>query len=290
MAVTEEYIKALQEQKKLIAELGSSGQGLPGLNPDEIAKRLADLDENLSKTIEYYNSQAEAEADKEEKEAEAKGIKETDEQKAARRKAKRDEAQKKIKEVTDRFVETQKDFVNEQVSIIQVNYNVIEKEVGDLPKTITLATTTSVQPAALGAAAPNPLFNLGVLFQILSSIKRSLGNIKTAFLNMLIAADKIKFVLPPSVTNLLQKILAIEKSIGGSLPNTSDIDQPPPAAPAGTEITVKTGEYRALSGPGALAVVTADNLVQARKGQTGQIVDYIKDTNGTVTSVKIRLS
>ena len=107
---------------------------------------------------------------------------------------------------------------------------------------------------------------------------------------MLIAADKIKFVLPPSVTNLLQKILAIEKSIGGSLPNTSDIDQPPPAAPAGTEITVKTGEYRALSGPGALAVVTADNLVQARKGQTGQIVDYIKDTNGTVTAVKIRLS
>lgn len=231
MAITEEYIKALNEQKKLISELGSSGQGLPGLNPDAIAKRLADIDENLAKTVDYYNSLAEAEADKEEKEAEAKGIKETEEQKKARREAKRREAQEKIKDVTDRFVETQKDFVNEQISIIQVNYNTIEKEVGDLPQTVSLAITTSLQPAAIGPAVPNPIFNLGVLFQVLSSIKRSLGNIKTAFLNMLIAADKIKFVLPTQVTGLLQKILAIEESIGKSLPNTSDINPPPQTTP-----------------------------------------------------------
>lgn len=288
MALLAEYIKALEEQKKLIRELGDSGPSLPGLNVEEIAKRLAELDENLSKTVDYYNAKADADAKKEEDEAAQSGVEETEEQKQERRRKKREEAQKKIKETTDKFIETQRDFIQEQISIIKVNWGVIKEESADIPKTITLASTTSLQPAALGAAAPNPIFNLGLLYQVLKSIARSVNNIKTAFLNMLIAADKIKFALPPEVTKTLNTILAIQKSLGGSIPKTSDVDQPPPNTPEGTEIQLKTNEFRNLTGPGGNIVVTADNLVQARKGQTGQVVEYIRE-NGVVVAARIKI-
>jgi len=228
MALLAEYIKSLQEQKKLISELGDSGPSLPGLNVDAITQRLADLDENLSKTVDYYNSLAEQESDKEEAEAEKNGIKETEEQKKARRQKKREEASNKIRETKNRFIETQKDFVQEQITIIKVNWGTISSETSDLPQTITLATATSLQPAAVGAAVPNPIFNLGVYYQVLKAIGRSLNVIKTAFLNMLIAADKIKFALPKEVTGTLNTILDLQNSVLGSLPKTEEVNQPPP--------------------------------------------------------------
>ncbi len=288
MAITAEYIKALEDQKKLISSLGSSGSQIPGLNVEQVAKNLAELDQNLADTIDYYKTLAEQEAAKEEQDKADAGIEETDEEKKARRKKKLDEALKKADEMTAKYVEAQRDFIQEQISIIEVNYGVISQEVAELPKTIALATTTSLQPAALGAAAPNPIFNLGLLYQTIKAIRRSLGNIKTAFLNMLIAADKIKFALPSSVTNTLQKILSIEKTLGISGPSESEVDQPPPPTPPGTQITLKNGEYR-LSVDPRYAIVTAKDIVQARENQPGRILETIKDSNGTVTGIKIEI-
>ncbi len=288
MAVTAEYIKALEDQKKLISTLGSSGPKIPGLNVEQVAKNLAELDQNLADTIDYYKTLAEQEAAKEEQEKADAGIVETDEEKKARRKKKTDEALKKADEMAAKYVEAQRDFIQEQISIIEVNYGVISQEVTELPKTITLATTTSLQPAALGAAAPNPIFNLGILYQTIKSIRRSLGNIKTAFLNMLIAADKIKFALPSSVTNTLQQILSIEKTLGISGPSESEVDQPPPPTPPGTQVTLKTGEYR-LSVDPRYAIVTSNNIVQARQNQPGRILENVKDANGVVTGIKIEI-
>ena len=289
MAITAEYIKALEAQKKLISTLGSSGEPkIPGLNVEEVAKNLAELDQNLADTIDYYKTLAEQESAKEEQEKADAGIEETDEEKKARRKKKTDEALKKADEMVTKYVEAQRDFIQEQISIIEVNYGVISQEVTELPKTIILATTTSLQPAALGAAAPNPIFNLGILYQTIKSIRRSLGNIKTAFLNMLIAADKIKFALPPSVTNILQKILSIEKTLGISGPSESEVDQPPPPTPPGTQVTLKTGEYR-LSVDPRYAIVTSNNIVQARENQPGRILETVKDSNGAVTGIKIEI-
>ncbi len=288
MAVTAEYIKALEDQKKLISTLGSSGPKIPGLNVEQVAKNLAELDQNLADTIDYYKTLGEQEAAKEEQEKADAGIVETDEEKKARRKKKTDEALKKADEMAAKYVEAQRDFIQEQISIIEVNYGVISQEVTELPKTITLATTTSLQPAALGAAAPNPIFNLGILYQTIKSIRRSLGNIKTAFLNMLIAADKIKFALPSSVTNTLQQILSIEKTLGISGPSESEVDQPPPPTPPGTQVTLKTGEYR-LSVDPRYAIVTSNNIVQARQNQPGRILENVKDANGVVTGIKIEI-
>lgn len=288
MAITAEYIKALEDQKKLISSLGSSGSQIPGLNVEQVAKNLAELDQNLADTIDYYKTLAEQEAAKEEQDKVDAGIEETDEEKKARRKKKLDEALKKADEMTAKYVEAQRDFIQEQISIIEVNYGVISQEVTELPKTIALATTTSLQPAALGAAAPNPIFNLGLLYQTIKAIRRSLGNIKTAFLNMLIAADKIKFALPSSVTNTLQQILSIEKTLGISGPSESEVDQPPPPTPPGTQITLKNGEYR-LSVDPRYAIVTAKDIVQARENQPGRILETIKDSNGTVTGIKIEI-
>ncbi len=286
MAITAEYIKALEDQKKLISSLGSSGSQIPGLNVEQVAKKLAELDQNLADTIDYYKTLAEQEAAKEEQEKADAGIVETDEEKRARRKKKEDEALKKADEMAAKYVEAQRDFIQEQISIIEVNYGVISQEVKELPRTITLAITTSTQPAALGAAAPNPIFNLGLLYQTIKSIRRSLGNIKTAFLNMLIAADKIKFALPPAVTGLLEQILSIERTLGISGPKETEVDQPPPPIPPGEQVTLKTGEFR-LSSRAGYVIVTADNLVQARKNQPGKILENIKDSNGTVTGIKI---
>ena len=286
--ITAEYIKALEDQKKLISTLGSSGPKIPGLSVEQVAKNLAELDQNLADTIDYYKTLAEQESAKEEQEKADAGIVETDEEKKARRKKKVDEALKKADEMIAKYVETQKDFIQEQIAVIEVNYGVISQEVTELPKTITLATTTSLQPAALGAAAPNPIFNLGILYQTIKSIRRSLGNIKTAFLNMLIAADKIKFALPSSVTNTLQQILSIEKTLGISGPSESEVDQPPPPTPPGTQVTLKTGEYR-LSVDPRYAIVTSNNIVQARQNQPGRILENVKDANGVVTGIKIEI-
>ena len=288
MAVTADYIQALEDQKKLISTLGSSGPKIPGLSVEQVAKNLAELDQNLADTIDYYKTLAEQESAKEEQEKADAGIVETDEEKKARRKKKVDEALKKADEMVTKYVEAQRDFIQEQISIIEVNYGVIFQEVPELPKTIILATTTSLQPAALGAAAPNPIFNLGILYQTIKSIRRSLGNIKTAFLNMLIAADKIKFALPSSVTNTLQQILSIENTLGISGPSESEVDQPPPPTPPGTQVTLKTGEYR-LSVDPRYAIVTSNNIVQARQNQPGRILENVKDANGVVTGIKIEI-
>ena len=288
MAITAEYIKALEDQKKLITTLGSSGPKIPGLNVEQVAKNLAELDQNLAGTIQYYKDQAEQEAAKEEQQQADAGVVETDEQKRARRQKKTQEALKKGEDIVKKYVDTQRDFIQEQISIIEVNYGVIGKEITELPKTIALASTTSLQPAALGAAAPNPIFNLGLLYQTIKSITRSVGGIKTAFLNMLIAADKIKFALPSDITNLLQRILSIEKTLGSSGPSDSEVDQPAPPTPPGTQVTLNNGQYR-LSSKSNYAIVTATDLVQARANQTGRILETIKDANGVVTGIKIEI-
>ena len=167
MAITEAevlYLESLQEQKKLISELGSSGPKIPGLNVEAIALKLAELDTNLQDTIQYYKDLADQEAAKEEQQQADAGVVETEEQKKARRDKKIQEALKKVEDIEKKYVESQRDFIQEQISIIEVNAGIISKEVPTLPKTIIQAITTSLQPAALGAAAPNPIFNLGILY------------------------------------------------------------------------------------------------------------------------------
>ena len=284
MAITAADLKALEEQKKLISDLGSAGLQITGLNVEQIAKTLAELDQNLSDTIQYYKDLADQEAAKEEQEQADAGIVETEEQKKARRDKKTQEALKKVEDIGKKYVESQRDFIQEQISIIEVNAGIIAKEVPTLPKTIVLALTTSLQPAVIGVGVPNPLSNLGILFQNLSSIGRSLGTIKTAFLNMLIAADKIKFALPTEITGLLQKILNIEQTLEAKKPKESEFDQPPP----GIQVTLSVGEYR-LSSADGYAIVTADNIGGAPKNSPGRIVENLTDGDGNTTGIRIEL-
>jgi len=284
MAITAAYLKALEEQKKLISDLGSAGLQIPGLNVEEIAKTLAELDQNLSDTIQYYKDLADQEAAKEEQEQADAGIVETEEQKKARRDKKTQEALKKVEDIGKKYVESLKDFIQEQISIIEVNAGIISKEVPTLPKTIIQAITTSLQPAVIGVGVPNPLSNLGILFQNLSSIGRSLGTIKTAFLNMLIAADKIKFALPTEITGLLQKILNIEETLKKRKPKESEFDQTPP----GVEVTLSVGEYR-LSSANGYAIVTADGT-GVPKNSGGRIIENLTDGDGNTTGIRIVLA
>ena len=289
MAITESesaeaYLKALQEQKKLISDLGSAGLKIPGLNVEEIAKTLAELDTNLQETIQYYKDLADQEAAKEEQEKADAGIVETEEQKKARRDKKIQESLKKVEDIGKKYVESLKDFIQEQISIIEVNAGIISKEVPTLPKTIIQAITTSLQPAVIGVGVPNPLSNLGILFQNLSSIGRSLGTIKTAFLNMLIAADKIKFALPTEITGLLQKILNIEETLKKKKPEESEFDQTPP----GVQVTLNVGEYR-LSSANGYVIVTAEGT-GVPKNSGGRILENLTDGDGNTTGIRIELA
>lgn len=254
MAITEAaalYIKALQEQKKLITNLSSSGPAIKGLNVEDVAKRLAELDTNLQETIKYYNDLADREAAKEEQEKADAGIKETDEEKKARRKKKRNEALKKGEEMIAKYIEAQRDFIQEQIAIIEVNSGVIEGAVLGLPPAVSAAIVTASVPTAVGAAVPNYLYNIGVLLQTLRGFSQTLKLIKTAFLNILIAADKIKFVLPEPITSLLNKILEIEKSFEKE-PTQESITPPPPEVnPVTEEIEENPGDR---GSDGALSV------------------------------------
>ena len=284
MEITPEYLKALQEQKKLISELGSSGLKIPGLNVEEIAKTLAELDQNLKDTIQYYKDLADQEAAKEEQQQADAGVVETEEQKKARRDKKIQEALKKVEDIEKKYVESLKDFIQEQISIIEVNAGIITKEVATIPKTITLAGITAAQPTAVGAAVPNYLYNAGIFFQNLSAIGRSLGTIKTAFLNMLIAADKIKFALPTGITGLLQRILSIEQTLEAKKPKESEFNQPPPEV----EVTLSVGEYR-LSSADGYVIVTAEGT-GVPKNSGGRILENLTDEDGNTTGIRIVLA
>jgi hypothetical protein len=289
MAITEAalaYIKALQKQKDLITTLSNSPGNpvIPGLNVKAIALKLAELDTNLQETIKYYKDLADREAAKEEQQQADAGVVETDEQKRARRQKKRDEALKKGQDIVDKYVEAQRDFIQEQIAIIEVNAGVIEGAVIGLPPAVSAAIVTASVPTAVGAAVPNYLYNIGVLLQTLRGFSQTLKLIKTAFLNILIAADKIKFVLPTTITGLLDKILNVEKLFEKE-PTQESITPP---APPGTPATLKTGEYRNTVRAGYV-IVTADNIQGAPKNSTGKILEFTKDPNGAVTGIKIEI-
>jgi hypothetical protein len=285
------YLKALENQKALISSLGSSSGGkIPGLTVDAVIKNLAKLNTDLKQTYDYYDSQIEVEASNEEQKAADSGIVETEAQKKARRDAKKKEAKKKGKEIYDRYKKTLEDFVQEQISIIQVNYGIIKQETKDLPKIIALAITTSLLPTAVGAAVPNYAYNLGVLYQNLQAIKRSLGNIKSSFLNILIAADKIKFALPSSVTETLEKIINLESLVSKKSPSEESIDQSPPPAPVGSRITLLVGEFSISEFNIEYATVTEESKFGINIGQVGKIVNVTGNSKETITSIEIEVT
>lgn len=210
MSLAEEYRIALKEQKKLIVNLSGSGPSIPGLNVESVAARLAELDPNLQDSLKYYTELA-ARSEERLKSLDADDI-ETRESIERERKQALDDAEK----ISNEYVESQRDFIQEQIAIIEVNTGVIQGAVVSLPAAITAAGITSTIPTAVGAAVPNYLYNIGVLLQTLRGFSQTLKLIKTAFLNMLIASDKIKFVLPPGITGLLNNILNVEKLLGKS--------------------------------------------------------------------------
>ena len=101
---------------------------------------------------------------------------------------------------------------------------------------------------------------------------------------MLIAADKIKFALPPGITLLLQRILSIEQTLEAKKPKESEFNQPPP----GIQVTLNVGEYR-LSSANGYAIVTADNIGGAPKNSPGRIVENLTDADGQTTGIIIEL-
>lgn len=228
MGVIEEYQKALQEQKKLITNLSSSGPAIPGLNVEDVAKRLAELDTNLQDSVNYYKDLADQERIKEELDALNSGIVESAEAKSARIERKRKQAEEETEKIVDGYIESQRDFIQEQIAIIEVNSAVIQGEVESLPALIIAAGITASLPTAVGLAVPNYLYNIGVFLQSLKGFAATLKLIKTAFLNVLIAADKIKFVLPEPITILLNKITAIEDTFKKEGSKTRETITPPP--------------------------------------------------------------
>lgn len=215
----ESYLKTLERQKALIAELGNnSGVKIPGLNVDAVIENLAQLNSDIQQTYEYYDSQAEVEASNEEQKAEAEGIIETEEQKKARRDAKKQESRKKKEETFNKYKESLGDFVQEQISIIETSVASVEEGTKNLPQNIASAIGAFAVPTAVGAAVPNYLYNWLVLFQQIKAIKIVLDDLFIRYLDMLIAADKIKFALPNPILNLLEKLTAVQQLIDAAIP------------------------------------------------------------------------
>lgn len=208
------YLEALQRQKDLIAQIGNnSGVSIPGLNVDAVIQNLAKLNSDLQQTYDYYNSQAEVEATNEEQAAEASGIVETEEDKKARRDAKKQEAKKKIDETYEKYKSSLGDFVQEQISIIENSVASIEEGTKTLPVKIAEAISTAALPAALPPGLPNPAYNILIFSQQVKAIKVVLDDLISRYLSLLIAADKIKFALPSKIIQLLSVLTEIQNTI-----------------------------------------------------------------------------
>ena len=122
-------------------------------------------------------------------------------------------AQKKKEETFNRYKESLGDFVQEQISIIETSIASIEEGTKTLPEKIAVAVSTAALPASLPPGVPNPIYNIGVLYQQIKSIKVVLDDLFSRYLTMLIAADKIKFALPGKIIQLLEKLTVLQDKI-----------------------------------------------------------------------------
>jgi hypothetical protein len=175
----------LKKMDTLIEKLGTDTKfPIPGLNKEKILEEAAKKDESLGSYI------------KELEEEQKDGTKT------------KEEVEKEIKEVIDRYKKVIEPTVTESIAVIQTNYNLIQDSTKQLTENVASAIATTAIPPAIGAppVAPNPAYALVENKQKKNVLLSILSTMKNALLNILTAAKKIAFALPDIILGLVDSL------------------------------------------------------------------------------------
>jgi type IV secretory pathway VirB4 component len=193
---------SLEKQKKLIEESGALGLSIPGLSLEPIIKNIMEKSRELKEQREMI--------EEEKKENEERGMRKEDA---------KNEADKKLQEIIERYKESLKEVVSEQITIIKQHYRNFKDGLERIPSDVKSVIANIALPPAISVppSAPNPIYALNLAKTTKSSIIGTLSIIIISFTEILKAANKILFVLPESILSLFEKV-KVASEIISSIP------------------------------------------------------------------------
>lgn len=187
---------ALEKQAALIIELGTMGEGIPGLDPTPIIENIIAKSEAIGDKITLIQAKYD--------------------QYRARKKMTDEDAKKSMKEeikkIIDNYKEILKKQVDEAIAQIRAEWKKIKDALLAIPEDVKSAIQNILTPPAITVppAAPNPIYALEVAAQTKRQLLGILNTIAPAMITLIGAATLILFELPESVLIVGATIKALD--------------------------------------------------------------------------------
>jgi hypothetical protein len=182
---------SIKRQKDLIEKSSDLGENIPGLNVDKIVENLAKNSTEVKNQVKIIEEEVDENIERGMDENEAK-----------------EEAKKKIKDTIKQYKDSIRDAVIEQIAIIKQQFKIFKEGLQRIPADVKAAITNIALPPSISAppGAPNPIYALNLVKTTKNALVATLAIMIVAFTAILIAANKISFVLPNSILSLFEKI------------------------------------------------------------------------------------
>lgn len=190
---------ALEKQTALLLELGTMGEGIPGLDPTPIIENIVAKSKAIGDKITLIQAKYD--------------------QYRARKKMTDDEAKTELKKEVKQIIDDYKEILKKQVEMaiaqIKAEWKKIKEALLAIPEDVISAIQNILVPPAITAppAAPNPIYALEVAAQTKRILLGILNTISPSLITLIGAATLILFELPEPVLVVGATIKALDMII-----------------------------------------------------------------------------
>ena len=185
---------ALEKQTALILELGTMGEGIPGLDPTPIIENIIAKSEAIGDKITLIQAKYD--------------------QYRARKKMTDDEAKTELKKEVKKIIAESKEILKKQVEMtiaqIRAEWKKIKEALLAIPEDVKSAIQNILTPPAAPPAVPNPIYALEVAAQTKRQLLGILNTIAPSMITLIGAATLILFELPEIVLIVGATIKALD--------------------------------------------------------------------------------
>jgi hypothetical protein len=181
---------SLQKQKELIEELSNLGENIPGLDIDSIIENIAKESDEIKSQIQMIEDESLENIERGMDENQAK-----------------EEEKQKREEIIEKYKSGIREPVLEQITIIKQEFKVFRQGLSQIPADVTATIANIALPPSI-PGGPNPIYAINLASTTKRALIATLSVMIVAFTAMLIASNKIFFVLPNEILSLFEKISA----------------------------------------------------------------------------------
>jgi hypothetical protein len=187
---------SLQRQKQLIEELSNLGENIPGLDVDIIIENIAKNSDEIKSQVQMIEEEVDENIERGMDENQAK-----------------EEGKQKIKDIIKKYKESIRDAIIEQITIIKLQFKVFKEGLAQIPADVKATIANLALPPAITVppGGPNPIYAVNLASTTKRALIATLSVMIIAFTAMLIASNKIFFVLPNTILSLFEKISTFSK-------------------------------------------------------------------------------